>query len=134
MAEFSSPATRRRICITAEDDQTHLYQLTFTCNGISHIASLQGTTIPLDVRFQSVSPDVRPVAIEVVPATHKSGRGPHSRVEASPVGYIIDTGARRFYFAGDTDLFDGMGELNDIDVALLPIWGWGPERPGRNQG
>ena len=31
------------------------------------------------------------------------------------------------YFAGDTDLFDGMGELGEpIDVALLPVWGWGP--------
>ena len=31
------------------------------------------------------------------------------------------------YFAGDTDLFDGMSSLApDLDVALLPIWGWGP--------
>jgi L-ascorbate metabolism protein UlaG (beta-lactamase superfamily) len=31
------------------------------------------------------------------------------------------------YFAGDTDLFEGMGELRGIvDVALLPVWGWGP--------
>jgi L-ascorbate metabolism protein UlaG (beta-lactamase superfamily) len=33
------------------------------------------------------------------------------------------------YFAGDTSLFDGMAELTarPIDVALLPIWGWGPK-------
>jgi L-ascorbate metabolism protein UlaG (beta-lactamase superfamily) len=31
------------------------------------------------------------------------------------------------YFAGDTDLFEGMGELRGtVDVALLPVWGWGP--------
>jgi L-ascorbate metabolism protein UlaG (beta-lactamase superfamily) len=31
------------------------------------------------------------------------------------------------YFAGDTDLFDGMAELRGkVDVALLPVWGWGP--------
>ena len=37
-------------------------------------------------------------------------------------------GPRRVYFAGDTALFDGMADLGDggIDVALLPIWGWGP--------
>jgi L-ascorbate metabolism protein UlaG (beta-lactamase superfamily) len=29
------------------------------------------------------------------------------------------------YFAGDTDLFDAMTELSAIDVALLPIGGWG---------
>ena len=33
----------------------------------------------------------------------------------------------RVYFAGDTDLFDGMGELGPVDVALLPVAGWGPE-------
>ena len=34
---------------------------------------------------------------------------------------------RRVYFAGDTDLFEGMATLApDLDVALVPIWGWGP--------
>jgi L-ascorbate metabolism protein UlaG (beta-lactamase superfamily) len=34
------------------------------------------------------------------------------------------------YFAGDTDLFDGMAEIaSDLDVALLPIAGWGPRVP-----
>jgi len=33
------------------------------------------------------------------------------------------------YFAGDTDLFDGMAELGPIDVALLPVSGWGPRLP-----
>ncbi|MGB0112833.1 MAG: MBL fold metallo-hydrolase [Ilumatobacteraceae bacterium] len=65
------------------------------------------------------------VSIEVVPAAHSHKRGPHSRVEARPVGYIIDDGSNRVYFPGDTDLFDSMGDLADIDVALLPIWGWG---------
>lgn len=64
--------------------------------------------------------------IDVVPARHRHGRGPHSRVRAVPVGYVVELGGRRTYFAGDTDLFDGMAELAGIDVALLPIWGWGP--------
>jgi L-ascorbate metabolism protein UlaG (beta-lactamase superfamily) len=67
-----------------------------------------------------------PVTVEVVPAVHKPGRGPHTKLSAEPVGYIIDTGQKRFYFAGDTDLFPEMADLDDIDVALLPIWGWGP--------
>jgi L-ascorbate metabolism protein UlaG (beta-lactamase superfamily) len=30
------------------------------------------------------------------------------------------------YFAGDTDLFPGMAKLRKrVDVALLPVWGWG---------
>ena len=42
------------------------------------------------------------------------------------VGYVVEGGARVAFF-GDTDLFDGMrGLAADLDVALLPIWGWGP--------
>jgi L-ascorbate metabolism protein UlaG (beta-lactamase superfamily) len=65
------------------------------------------------------------VTADVVPAAHKHGRGPHSRVSAPPVGYVVSGAGRRVYFPGDTDLFDEMDLLTDIDVALLPIWGWG---------
>ena len=43
----------------------------------------------------------------------------------TPVGYVVRVAGRAVYFAGDTDLFDGMRELGPLDVALLPIWGWG---------
>jgi L-ascorbate metabolism protein UlaG (beta-lactamase superfamily) len=65
------------------------------------------------------------VDVEVVPAHHLSGRGPHSRVSAPPVGYVVRARGRAVYFAGDTDLFDEMHTLGPLDVALLPIWGWG---------
>ena len=32
----------------------------------------------------------------------------------------------RVYFAGDTDVFKEMAQLTGIDLALLPVWGWGP--------
>lgn len=67
-----------------------------------------------------------PVDVRVVPAEHKHGRGPHSRVQAPPVGYVVEGAGHRVYFPGDTDLFDEMSDLGPIDVALLPIWGWGP--------
>ena len=42
------------------------------------------------------------------------------------VGYCVD-GSSRVYFAGDTDLFPAMSDLaGTVDVALLPVWGWGP--------
>ncbi|MGB7291180.1 MAG: MBL fold metallo-hydrolase [Thermodesulfobacteriota bacterium] len=45
---------------------------------------------------------------------------------ADSMGYIID-GSHSIYFAGDTDLFPEMADLSDdLDLALLPIWGWGP--------
>jgi L-ascorbate metabolism protein UlaG (beta-lactamase superfamily) len=66
-----------------------------------------------------------PVSVDVVPAVHKDGRGPHSRVRAEPIGFLVESGTSRVYFPGDTDLFDAMGDLGRVDVALLPIWGWG---------
>jgi L-ascorbate metabolism protein UlaG (beta-lactamase superfamily) len=66
------------------------------------------------------------VSIETVPAVHPRGRGPHSSVTADPVGYIVRSAVGAVYFAGDTDLFDDMGSWAPVDVALLPIWGWGP--------
>lgn len=37
---------------------------------------------------------------------------------------MIDAG-QRIYFVGDTERFDAMAELRPLDVALLPVWGWG---------
>jgi len=42
------------------------------------------------------------------------------------VGFLVEGGGRRIYFAGDTDLFEGMERLGPVDLALLPVWGWGP--------
>src|SRR5262249_60752921 len=42
------------------------------------------------------------------------------------LGDLIEP-STRVYFAGDTDLFGGMQELAPgLDVALLPVAGWGP--------
>lgn len=62
--------------------------------------------------------------VRAVPAAHEASRGPFG-ASADALGYVI-TGSRSVYFAGDTDLFDGMGELAPVDIALVPIWGWGP--------
>lgn len=65
------------------------------------------------------------VEVRAVAAVHE-GRRAFSRVEAEPIGYVVG-GDPRVYFAGDTDLFDGMTAVGrEIDVALVPIWGWGP--------
>ena len=47
--------------------------------------------------------------------------------EAETLGYVVEAAGRRVYFAGDTDVFDGMEEaIGSVDLALLPVWGWGP--------
>lgn len=66
------------------------------------------------------------IEVRAVPAEHDGHRDRGGR-EIEPVGYMITSGSRRVYFAGDTDLFDGMSELGPVDVALLPVWGWGPK-------
>ena len=62
--------------------------------------------------------------IRAVQAVHDGGRSPLG-VSADPVGYVV-SGSKSIYFAGDTDLFDGMTELGPVDIGLIPIWGWGP--------
>jgi L-ascorbate metabolism protein UlaG (beta-lactamase superfamily) len=66
--------------------------------------------------------------VHVTHAEHDAHRGPFG-VKAPPVGYVV-RGSRNVYFAGDTDLFAGMASLGtDLDVALLPVAGWGPRLP-----
>jgi L-ascorbate metabolism protein UlaG (beta-lactamase superfamily) len=64
------------------------------------------------------------VSVVATPAEHDSQRLPFG-VSAEPLGFVV-RGSRSVYFAGDTDLFDGMRELGPVDLALVPIWGWGP--------
>jgi L-ascorbate metabolism protein UlaG (beta-lactamase superfamily) len=39
------------------------------------------------------------------------------------VGFVVEVGSKRIYYAGDTDLTEEMKALKDIDVALLPVGG-----------
>jgi L-ascorbate metabolism protein UlaG (beta-lactamase superfamily) len=65
------------------------------------------------------------VEVAAVPAVH-SGFRPPAGPTAQALGYVI-RGSRSVYFAGDTDLFPEMAALSGlIDLALLPVWGWGP--------
>lgn len=67
--------------------------------------------------------DLGRLTIRAVPARHWiAPRAP----KATPIGYLLDAGAR-VYFAGDTGRYPGMRALaGTVDVALLPIWTWGP--------
>ena len=71
----------------------------------------------------SLSPEVQ---IDGVPANHRGRRGPHSSLSVEAMGFRISGPEGRVWFAGDTDLFDAMSEIGPIDVAAVPIWGWGP--------
>lgn len=63
------------------------------------------------------------LTITGIPARHWIGPG---APRAVPMGYHLDAGAR-VYFAGDTGRFGAMADLaGQVDLALLPVWTWGP--------
>jgi L-ascorbate metabolism protein UlaG (beta-lactamase superfamily) len=68
------------------------------------------------------------LTVRATPAAHDDRRwplGPRARA----IGFLV-RGRISVYFAGDTDLFDALRELRgSVDVALLPVSGWGPRLP-----
>lgn len=65
------------------------------------------------------------VEVLAVPAEHDGQRGPFGP-SAHTIGFVV-RGEHSVYFAGDTDLFPELELLaGTVDVALLPVWGWGP--------
>ncbi|HEX5567739.1 MAG TPA: MBL fold metallo-hydrolase [Streptomyces sp.] len=66
------------------------------------------------------------VSVRAVPAAHDGRRLPYGRRRSPALGYVVE-GEARTYFAGDTGLFDTMAEaVGRVDMALLPVGGWGP--------
>ncbi|MGW2933035.1 MBL fold metallo-hydrolase [Streptomyces sp. NPDC001156] len=66
------------------------------------------------------------LVVRVVPARHDGRRLPVGPHRSPALGFVIE-GTARTYFAGDTALFDTMAEaVGPVDVALLPVGGWGP--------
>ena len=70
------------------------------------------------------SANVAGVRVLATAAHHPTRRGWRSPWVPS-LGFVIEGGAR-IYFAGDTDVYPGMAQLAPLDLALLPVWGWGP--------
>jgi L-ascorbate metabolism protein UlaG (beta-lactamase superfamily) len=68
----------------------------------------------------------RGLTIRAVHADHGGKRMPWN-APAETIGFVVE-GSQSFYYAGDTDLFDAMAELAPgVDLALVPVWGWGPK-------
>jgi L-ascorbate metabolism protein UlaG (beta-lactamase superfamily) len=67
---------------------------------------------------------VGPILVRAMHAEHPGGRMPF-RARGPALSYAI-LGTQRVYFAGDTGLFAEMeGLVPVLDLALVPIWGWG---------
>jgi len=77
---------------------------------------------------------VGPLRVTATRAVHDARRWPLIGPAAQPIGFVM-AGSRSVYFAGDTDLFPDMADLADsLDVALLPVSGWGPTLPAGHMG
>jgi L-ascorbate metabolism protein UlaG (beta-lactamase superfamily) len=113
-------------------DHRSLQQLPAGCpvivpQGCGAIARGGGTREVIELGVGDRVP-VGDVVVEAVPADHDGRRNPFGPPVAS-LGYLIE-GPSSVYFAGDTDLFAGMSDLaGRVDVALLPVGGWGPRVP-----
>ncbi|MFE9611061.1 MBL fold metallo-hydrolase [Streptomyces sp. NPDC006012] len=82
------------------------------------------------LRVTEVSPgdriEVGDLVVRAVHALHDGRRLPVGPHRSPALGYVVE-GQARTYFAGDTGLFDSMAaEVGPVDLALLPVGGWGP--------
>jgi L-ascorbate metabolism protein UlaG (beta-lactamase superfamily) len=95
----------------------------FGARGARRFLARQGFTEVVEMAPGDTA-SVGGLTITAVEADHPSERWLERDSDA--VGFVVES-RRRIYFAGDTDLFDGMKDLGpELDLALLPIWGWGP--------
>lgn len=93
--------------------------------GLARVAAVCGLRVTEVVPGEEVG--VRAgVRVRVVSARHDGRRLPFGPRLAPALGYVVQ-GSARTYFAGDTGLFEAMAEeVGPVDVALLPVGGWGP--------
>ncbi len=85
-----------------------------TASGLEAEVLIEGTTVQRG-----------PVTIEAVRAEHDGRRLP-LQSDGTALGYVLKGPSGSVYFAGDTGFFDAIGEVGNVDVALLPVAGWGP--------
>lgn len=91
--------------------------------GAEHLLRRRGFTnvVPMHV---GQSHRIGAVVVTATEAAHSGRREPFGPT-AEALGYLVEGGGLRVYFAGDTDLFPRMRELDSPDIALLPVAGWG---------
>jgi L-ascorbate metabolism protein UlaG (beta-lactamase superfamily) len=53
------------------------------------------------------------------------GQRPPLGPTAPAMGYVVEASGSRIYFAGDTEVYPAMADLDRPDIALLPVGGWG---------
>ncbi|WP_181310022.1 MBL fold metallo-hydrolase [Nocardioides campestrisoli] len=76
--------------------------------------------------------------VRLVPAVHHDRPLPHRPQDAH--GHLLRARGTTVWFAGDTELYPAMADLpglagaDRLDVAIVPIGGWGPRLSGGHMG
>ena len=92
--------------------------------GAGELLSRNGFTNIQETQTGEIT-DIGRLSIKTLHSNHRSLYPPFGPSTES-LGYLIN-GSKTVYFPGDTDLFPEMADLaGNLDVALLPVWGWGP--------
>jgi N-acyl-phosphatidylethanolamine-hydrolysing phospholipase D len=75
--------------------------------------------------------EVGPVTVHCLPSQHWSQRGIGDQQRALWSSWAVTSADRRFYFGGDTGLFDGFGLIGSLlgpfDLAAVPIGAYEPQ-------
>jgi L-ascorbate metabolism protein UlaG (beta-lactamase superfamily) len=104
--------------------------------------------VGLDEAWRPVGDANAGVAVRLVPAVHGHRPMPHRpnaanghlvRVGPDPADGQVPDGGTRLWAVGDTEHYPGMVHLPDlaggpVDVALVPVSGWGPRLSGGHLG
>ena len=90
--------------------------VTFVPRGVGGYVPGSDGLVELDVGEEVAVGDT---TVRAVPAVHEVRRGGR---QSSSLGFVVDGD---IYFAGDTAHFDGMRDMGDLELALIPVWGWG---------
>jgi L-ascorbate metabolism protein UlaG (beta-lactamase superfamily) len=95
-------------------------------HGVAYLRGRGFTRVAGVTRGQET--DVGRLVVVATEADH-SGRRHSTGGKGEALGYVVRA-RQSIYVAGDTGLFPGMAGLEpDLDVACLPIDGWGPRLP-----
>jgi L-ascorbate metabolism protein UlaG (beta-lactamase superfamily) len=65
------------------------------------------------------------VEVRVLPADHDGRRHPASRDRGPALGFLV-AGSCRCWYPGDTGPSPDFSEAAPVDLALVPVGGWGP--------
>lgn len=87
---------------------------------------LRGAGLDVDEVGPGDTGSVAGIAVRATPAVHPHRRHVASRLSGEPLGFVIRQGGTSVWYPGDTELSDHVDDVGEVDVALVPIGGWGP--------